>query len=341
MAKITRKTAQQFATAGAGTDVEQFASFQVNGVPTYTTNPATIMAPIAGVSYWKTGWTAAQAQGTFAPYFQDRNAVDLVTFYQLAYLLQEGIAEWDSATTYFMNSVAQSGGQLFLSLQDNNANNVPPVGTSNSFWRIIAFPSTNPARPTTRTVYTVGSGTYTPPVGCVRIFVRLVGGGGGGAGTSAGNSGTNGGDTTFGTFTAGGGHTTTGSGLTPGIGGTAAGGDVNIVGTPGGLLSQNHGGKSKFGGSGGSALNNTGNTPGVAGTNAAANSGSGGSGAGRFSAGVGQLASGGGSGGYVEGTVYAPTATSYAVGAGGVGGPGGNLGGNGAAGIVVIDEYYY
>ena len=34
--------------------------------------------------------------------------------YQLAYLLQQGIAEWDSGTTYYTNSVVQNGGSIYI-----------------------------------------------------------------------------------------------------------------------------------------------------------------------------------------------------------------------------------
>ena len=51
---------------------------------------------------------------------------------------------------------------------------------------------------------------------------------------------------------------------------------------------------------------------------------------------------GGGAGGYCELWVNAPAATyTYAVGAGGAGGAAGTYaGGNGAAGLVIVEEFY-
>ena len=71
-----------------------------------------------------------------------------------------------------------------------------------------------------------GSGNWTVPAGVYRIKVTATGGGGGN--TSAGAA------TTFSTITANGGGSA--SGLTPGAGGTASGGDVNISGSSGNLM---------------------------------------------------------------------------------------------------------
>jgi len=198
--------------------------------------------------------------------------------------------------------------------------------------------------PSSRTVYTVGSGTYNTPAGATRINVRMVGGGGGG-GAQITNAGTGGNNTTFGTLTAnGGGAGSAGPGGNAGTGGSASGGDINIPG--GGAMSGvlngyalgfsaggGIGGASAFGGAGkGGDVNS-------AGGNAAANSGSGGGGAGGNAAGGG---GGGGSGGYVEKLIVSPSATyTYTVGASATGGTaGGAAGGTGAAGIIIVDEFY-
>ena len=334
MAKITRKTAKLFCVTAAPTDVEQFGSFEALGAPNYTTDPAVIQA----LSTWQQGWTSEQYLGTFAPYIQDRNAVDLVNLMQLFYILEMGIGEWDSATTYYTNSVVQSGGGIYLSLQDNNTGNTPPASASNSFWRLTAFPSSFQLKSVTRTVFLNGSGTYTPPLGCVKIFVRLIGGGGGGgAGAANGNNGVS---TTFGSLVGGGGGG--GSGNTAGnfgTGGTASGGDINSPGQGGsycyfsGTLCLNMGGNSRLGGGGPASQ------PSNPGINAIANTGGGGGGSGSYS---GQVAGGGGAGGYVEKTILSPASTAYAVGAGGVAvSNGASMGGAGGNGIIIIDEFYY
>jgi len=208
--------------------------------------------------------------------------------------------------------------------------------------------------------FTSGSGTYTTPANCRWIKVQMVGGGGGGGGggTTSGTASTNGGNSTFGTTllvanggTGGsrggnggaGGSASLGTGpvgiaMSGGQGGGAAisGGTVSAASPsiPGGF-----GGSTPFGCTGTAA----GGTGGV-GVTAAANSGAGGSGAGCGAVNSHQGGSGGGGGGYVDALITSPAASyDYAVGAGGSGqlaGTSGEAGGNGAAGLIVVWEYY-
>jgi len=210
----------------------------------------------------------------------------------------------------------------------------------------------------TVTVYASGSGTYTTPANVKAIWVRLVGGGGGGGGSatsnasqcsaaaggggggyaellinspsatysyavgaggsggSAGaNSGTAGGTTTFSSVSATGGSGGAGSGngnLTNcfttgpgGAGGTGSGGNINATGGSGGIGQLNQGAVTAGGGgnsvlSGYSQINSVGTSDGAGGC----------------------LYGGGGSGAMV-----------LASGAG-------KAGGAGAAGVIIITEYY-
>lgn len=202
--------------------------------------------------------------------------------------------------------------------------------------------------PSSRTVYTVGSGTYNTPAGATRINVRMIGGGSGGNGSGTGSPGlgTAGGNTTFSTLTASGGAAPAAYQI-GGVGGAASGGDINIPGGNGqgggvtaagiSLNSGGQGGVGAFGGAGG------GGSYGGAGSAAATNSGSGGGGGGS-NAGSHSPAAGGASGGYVEKLITAPSATyTYTVGAKGTGGTlgtSGYAGGDGAAGIIIVDEFY-
>lgn len=288
--KLVRKTASIFCggLSAGSQQVEQFASKVQSGTPNYTVDPAVIQSGAAG-AWWASGWDEALVAPNSSEYKQDRNGVDLVFSYQLAYLLQQGLAEYDAATPYFQFSIVEYGGDFYMSMVDNNTGNQPD--THPAQWRKTS------AQPTT-TRLTSGSGTYTPPDGCVFIAVRMVGGGGGATNDGA--------DTTFGTFTAGGGKKYTGGGsVDGGAGGSASGGSLNIAGARGGT----QGGSSPFGGAGSTNVS------------AQANSGSG--------------AGGGGAGGYVEGSVANPTSISYAVGAGGSGSPAGG------SGLIEIVEYYY
>ena len=206
----------------------------------------------------------------------------------------------------------------------------------------------------TRTIILGGSGTYTPPAGCVAIFVRMVGGGAGGGGgsSSAANAagGGPGGTTTFGGLNATGGNPSGGSGGGISGGGAASGGDYNQGGGAGGFSlgggagSQSYpfghdGASSPFGpgGLGNFPANPNGQVGGTGG-----GPGSGGGGGGGFSSG-GFGGTGGSGGGYLEKLILNPVPTPFAIGAGGLGGSAGNNGGNGgpgAPGAIFIEEYY-
>lgn len=195
------------------------------------------------------------------------------------------------------------------------------------------------------TVQTTGSGTYTTPTGAKFLQVELVGGGGGGAGsgTAAGNGGV-GVASTFGSslLTANGGGAGSASVSTPVTGGTATGGDVNLVG---GSSSGANGSTSSYGGMGGSSFfggAGPGGQSATAGVAASTNSGSGGGGAGdNVTANTG---GGGSAGGYCRKLIASPSATyAYVVGTGGAAGTagtGGTAGGAGAAGIIIITAYF-
>lgn len=196
----------------------------------------------------------------------------------------------------------------------------------------------------TRQVFTSGSGTYNRPTGATRLFVRVQGGGSGGAGSGTGGGASGaGGNSTFDTVAGNGGASSTQT--TPGAGGTASNGSVNIAGGRGSGFTAavnsggGVGGNGMFGGAGGGGSGQAGLTPGLA---AATNSGGGGGGGGTV--GTANTGSGGSAGGYAEKWFIAPSATyAYAVGAGGTAGAagtGGDVGGVGGSGVIIVDEFY-
>ena len=231
------------------------------------------------------------------------------------------------------------------------------LGASNWVVRWIQLMSGKPLAgssvPTTQR-FLSGSGTCTPTAGVTKWRVRMCGSGGGG-GASLTNNGNPGNTTTFGAWTAAGGGAGGHSNppVAGGVGGTGgSNGTGNLIarfqggqggpgitgaggntGCPGG-----NGGVNPFGGGGGGGAGTTGTPVGLAG---APNTGAGGGGAGAFATSPNGSASGGGAGEYVEFWVNAPTATTYAIGAAGTGGAAGTTaGGDGAAGIVIVEEYY-
>jgi hypothetical protein len=139
MAKLVRKTFIQFGAQGPTSDFGEFGS-KAAGTPVTSQDPAVIQSEGA----WQTGWQDAINTIDKAPYLEDMNGLHFVFSYMTAYLFQMGIPEWDSATTYFKNSVVQDNqglGQWFVSLTDNNLNQQPPAGASNAQWNWINAPT--------------------------------------------------------------------------------------------------------------------------------------------------------------------------------------------------------
>jgi hypothetical protein len=207
-------------------------------------------------------------------------------------------------------------------------------------------------QPTRQVLTTGSSATYTTPVNCRQLRIRMVGGGGGGGGASASavSAGSAGGDTSFNSITVKGGAGAASAGSSvAGYGGysTAVGSgsvDLRRIGSAGGFgflansptgYNGGYGGASLLGSSPQGAIA----APG-AGVSAQANSGSGGSGAAYN--GANPSAGGGGQGGeYAEFIINNPAGSyTYSVGAGGAGGTGTVNGGDGGSGVIIVDELY-
>lgn len=130
MAKITRQTQKIFGSNAGFEQIAQFGSLNA-GAPTFTTNIATIQS----LSNYLVGWFNAVLAGN-SPAIEDMNAICYLYAYQLAYVLQAGVGEWDSGTTYYIGSIVNDGtGNLYVSLANDNTNNAV---TSTSFWRLTA-----------------------------------------------------------------------------------------------------------------------------------------------------------------------------------------------------------
>lgn len=228
-----------------------------------------------------------------------------------------------------------------------------PKLTVNSAGQLTS--AANGAAPTFTTLATPGTGTYTPPSGVVRIYVRMGGGGGGGGGTGTGVGGSNGGTggtSSLGSWTAvGGGGGVQGQASNVGGGGGGGGCSgtngtgtlvVRICGSTGGAGSaQTSGGIVVAGGMGapgpyGGAGQYSG--AGVAPTAPLA----GGSGGGGALSANQVTGGGGGSAEYAEFQITSPGSLAYTVGARGAQGTSGgtNAGAQGGPGIILIQEFY-
>lgn len=95
----------------------QFGS-AVLGTKITSLDPSVIMELPA----WETGWSAATVTGQKLPTLEEMQGTMYVATYQIAYLLQEGVPEYNEDTTYFENSIVKETGTyvLYGSLIDDN-----------------------------------------------------------------------------------------------------------------------------------------------------------------------------------------------------------------------------
>lgn len=118
MAKISRALQKIFGLTASPGQIGVYGSLAA-GSPAYSTNPETIQS----LTNYSAGWYAGVV-GENSPAIQDMNALFYLLSYQLSYLFQAGVAEWNAATTYYIGSIVQDGaGGLYVSLIDNNLNN--------------------------------------------------------------------------------------------------------------------------------------------------------------------------------------------------------------------------
>ena len=120
MPKLLRKTQKIF---GSNTiNLGKFGSAQT-GFPALS--PTTDLADMQSLPAYELGWGSAVLGGKRRPPLEEENTIKYINDYQNAYLFQEGIAEYDAGTTYFIGSIVKQTGSsiLFKSLVDNNLGN--------------------------------------------------------------------------------------------------------------------------------------------------------------------------------------------------------------------------
>lgn len=137
MPRITRKQQKVFAVDASNNGV--FGSLQAQD-PVHSQDPDVIQSRTA----YSNGWNDATYSAEKLPPLEEFQALQYLFSRQIAYLMQDGISEWNSATTYYKGSLVkaiQSDGSfiLYASLVDNNTNNQV---TDTTKW-IITNTSTN------------------------------------------------------------------------------------------------------------------------------------------------------------------------------------------------------
>lgn len=121
MSKITTKLQKVFGATGATGNLGQFGSLAA-GNPTYTDDVETVQS----LNEYGIGLVAALINGA-PPAIQDINGLFYMITKQIAYLMQQGIPEWNAGTTYYVGSFVSrpdgDDGEIFISVADDNLNN--------------------------------------------------------------------------------------------------------------------------------------------------------------------------------------------------------------------------
>lgn len=121
MTTLSRKTQKIFAGSADADQIAVFGSMKT-GTPDYDTD----VEQLQSTAYTE-GWSEAILSDK-APYLEEMNGVQYGFSYQIAYVLQEGIPEYDANTNYSDTSIVKSVDSsnniiLFHSLSDNNLGN--------------------------------------------------------------------------------------------------------------------------------------------------------------------------------------------------------------------------
>ena len=127
--KIPRVTSKIFASNAAEGDIGQFGS-ALTGTKVNTDD----ISVIQGLPAYEEGWRGAVVSNRNYPTLQEMNGLQKTFSQQIAYILQNGMPEWDAGTTYFTNQFCRVGSKFYVSLQDNNLGNNPT--TTTGFWQV-------------------------------------------------------------------------------------------------------------------------------------------------------------------------------------------------------------
>lgn len=150
MPKLTRQNMKIFGSSATALQRAKIGSLAA-GTPEYTTD----VEEMQSYPNYLAGWFDC-VLGSNSPAIEDMNSLCYVLAYQLAYIMQAGVPEWDDATTYYIGSLVNDGsGNLYVSLIDTNLNQAL---TDTSKWRRTGSgnaPNTVSINPATQSPYTL------------------------------------------------------------------------------------------------------------------------------------------------------------------------------------------
>jgi hypothetical protein len=134
MAKLSRKLFKIFGRDGATSNFGEFGS-KTAGSPVNTKDILTIQ----GLDAWVNGWQDAVFGANKAPFLEDMNSFSYVMGYEMAYIFENGVPEYDATTTYYTGSLVRKVGtsEIYASLTDTNLGNALPSKADNAFWRFV------------------------------------------------------------------------------------------------------------------------------------------------------------------------------------------------------------
>lgn len=142
MAGLLRKTLFNFA-AGASNN-GQFGSAQL-GTKILSNDPLVIQgttgsgSTLAPSTAWEDGWLDAVIGGNNLPPLEEMQGVQYVHSYEISYILERGIPEYDGGTTYNTGDITRPAGssQLYQSLINANVANSLPNAVTNANWKYL------------------------------------------------------------------------------------------------------------------------------------------------------------------------------------------------------------
>lgn len=130
MTKYSRITGKVFgASANATLADPEIAQFGSGKAGTY--NGTSDVAIIQSLSAWQNGFIDCVTPSTQFPPLPEMTGFGKVLSYQLCYLLQQGVAEYDSGTTYYEGNWISYNKGLYVAKQDNFTNQAP---TNTAYW---------------------------------------------------------------------------------------------------------------------------------------------------------------------------------------------------------------
>lgn len=166
MSKITRIFQNLFGETGDQSHFGQFGSRVASPPGFKTKDPNSIQALSA---FTGNGIYDAINSSNKAAFLEDLNGLFLLAFRQIAYVLQDGIPEWETATAYYTGSIVRKPGttELYGSLSDANIGNALPSRANNAYWSYLNPSSFPPGA-------IMDYGAATPPLGWLKCDASVV-----------------------------------------------------------------------------------------------------------------------------------------------------------------------